>query len=111
MVGSAGVAVQGLDSGRLAAASVCRRLPLTWAGRNASSPGVVVLLMTPEQARPQQLGFAMCLPVDGTKRDILGLLVPFKVFDQRDFPVGEAFVQLRLLLDVFPVSCYMKKRS
>ena len=73
--------------------------------------GVVVLLMTPECVQPWQLGFAMCVPIGGRKRDILSPLVPFGAMDKRDFSMGEAFVRLRLLLDVFPVSCYMKKEA
>jgi len=53
----------------------------------------------------------MFLSTGGRKRDILSPLVPFKVMDQRGFPMGEAFVRLRLLLDAFPLSCYVKKEA
>lgn len=87
-------------------------VPETWANGSASPHWCArESLMSPERARPWQLGFAMWLPIDRRKRDILRSLVPPTATDESDFPMGEALVWLWMLLDVFSVSCYMKKEA
>lgn len=56
------------------------------------------------------VGVCNVCPQTGEKV-VLRSLLRFKMMDQRDFPMGEAFEQLRLLVDAFPVICYMKKEA
>lgn len=109
MPGVMAVVVQGLSLGRSAAVSVCQRLLLSQTGWNASPIEVGFLWLQGEHGH-SSWGL-QCVPTDGRRKVMLMSLVHFKMMDRRDLPMGEAFEQLRLLLDVFPVICYMKKEA
>lgn len=110
-MGSAGVVVQGLDSGRLAAASVCRRLPLTWAGRNASSSWCGCIAYDSRASTATAVGFCDVSARRWDKKGRPRSLGSLRGVQPKRLSCGRSIVQLRLLLDAFPVSRYMKKEA